>query len=149
MNSPTNSQSLAPGAHVVTHRRGYDHHGIYLGNGRVIHYAGRLRYREGLVEEVTVDEFCRGHALDVARAARRAFDRKEIIRRARSRLGEHGYRLLTNNCEHFCSWCVEGQSRSDQVERWLAWPRRCGALLRQAFGFALVNSFRSASTASE
>jgi Lecithin retinol acyltransferase len=26
----------------------------------------------------------------------------EVMRRARSRLGEDRYRLLSNNCEHFC-----------------------------------------------
>jgi hypothetical protein len=41
----------------------------------------------------------------------------EIVRRARSRLGENDYRLLTNNCEHFCNWCLSGVSRSAQVER--------------------------------
>lgn len=149
MNTQTHGQSLAPGAHVVTHRRGYDHHGIYLGNGRVIHYSGRLRHPEGLVEEVSMDEFCRGRPLEEARRERRVFGRDEIVQRARSRLGEHGYRLLSNNCEHFCSWCVAGENRSEQVERWLAWPRRCAGLLRQAFGFALANCLRSASTACE
>jgi Lecithin retinol acyltransferase len=44
----------------------------------------------------------------------------EIVRRARSRIGEDDYRLLTNNCEHFCNWCVSGVSRSAQAERsWL------------------------------
>jgi hypothetical protein len=66
---------------------------------------------------------------------------------ARSRLGEHGYRLFSNNCEHSCSWCIASDSRSQQVDRWLDWPRRFGALLRQTFGFE--NSFRSASTACE
>jgi Lecithin retinol acyltransferase len=39
------------------------------------------------------------------------------VRRARSRIGEDDYRLLTNNCEHFCNWCLCGVSRSAQVER--------------------------------
>ncbi len=130
---------LTPGSHLVTHRRGYDHHGIYLGNGRVIHYAGRLRYPEGLVEEVTVAEFCRGRALAVERStAGMSFDPEEIVRRARSRLGEQGYRVLSNNCEHFCSWCTNGQSRSSQVERWTALPQRIAASLALSFARALA-----------
>jgi hypothetical protein len=35
-------------------------------------------------------------------------------------VGEDRYRLLTNNCEHFCEWCLHGTARSFQVEAWLA-----------------------------
>jgi hypothetical protein len=52
------------------------------------------------------------------------FDVREVICRARSRVGEDRYRLLTNNCEHFCEWCLCGTARSFQVEAWLARPRR-------------------------
>lgn len=44
-----------------------------------------------------------------------------------ARLGEDDYRLLTNNCEHFCIWCLSGESRSEQVEALLHHP--CRALL--------------------
>jgi hypothetical protein len=50
----------------------------------------------------------------------------EIVRRARSRLGENRYRFLSNNCEHFSEWCVNGEHRSPQVECLLA-PLRCVA----------------------
>jgi Lecithin retinol acyltransferase len=54
---------------------------------------------------------------------------EEIVRRARSRLGESDYRLLTNNCEHFCNWCLSGVSRSAQVKGRLQLPLRLlGAL---------------------
>jgi Lecithin retinol acyltransferase len=43
-----------------------------------------------------------------------------VVHRARSRVGEDGYRLLTNNCEHFCEWCLSGQHRSYQVDALLA-----------------------------
>jgi hypothetical protein len=36
--------------------------------------------------------------------------------------GEDPYRLLTNNCEHFCEWCLRGTTRSFQVEAWLVRP---------------------------
>ncbi len=55
---------------------------------------------------------------------------EEIVRRARSRLGENDYRLVTNNCEHFCNWCVSGVKISTQVARPLRLPFRVlGALL--------------------
>ena len=55
------------------------------------------------------------------------------MRRARSRLGEDRYRLLTNNCEHFCEWCLRDEHRSYQVESLLALPRQmarvCGEVI--------------------
>lgn len=120
------------GSHVVTPRRGYAHHGIYVGEGRVVHYAG-LGYGlcRGPVEEISLARFTGGHAVYVRSDARIKFDRWDVIRRARSRLGENRYRLLTNNCEHFCEWCLFGQHRSFQVEEWLVRPRRTiGAMIR-------------------
>jgi len=77
------------GAHLTTSRRGYNHHGVYVGRGRVVHYSP-----------------------------------EEIVRRVRSRLGENDYRLLTNNCEHFCNWGLNGVGRSAQAERLLRLPIR-------------------------
>ncbi|MGG1947245.1 lecithin retinol acyltransferase family protein [Trinickia sp. NRRL B-1857] len=45
-----------------------------------------------------------------------------VVARAQSRLGEDRYRILTNNCEHFCTWCVQGFARSEQVRRCLTHP---------------------------
>jgi len=121
--SPLHS-GLPLGCWLVTPRRGYLHHGVYAGNGLVVHYAGLSRsWRRGPVEVVSLSEFSRGERLWVrwTPAARHAG--LPAVRRALSRLGEDAYRILTNNCEHFCAWCVEGDSRSLQVERWLAWPR--------------------------
>jgi hypothetical protein len=39
-------------------------------------------------------------------------------------VGEDCYRLLTNNCEHFCEWCLRGKPRSHQVEALLTQPGR-------------------------
>ncbi|XP_071848469.1 uncharacterized protein [Apostichopus japonicus] len=38
-----------------------------------------------------------------------------VIVRAVSRLTEKGYKLLTNNCEHFATFCKTGVYRSDQI----------------------------------
>ncbi|WP_175688737.1 lecithin retinol acyltransferase family protein [Burkholderia anthina] len=111
------------GAHLVTGRLGYAHHGIYIGDGNVIHYAGWSRHLSGgPVEVVTLDTFCAGFELAVIRHARAPYDGTEAARRAASRLGECRYRLLTNNCEHFCRWCLFGVGRSEQVESCLRNP---------------------------
>ena len=40
---------------------------------------------------------------------------EETVARARSRLGQGGYNLALNNCEHFAVWCKTGVSESSQV----------------------------------
>jgi len=113
------------GSHVVTSRCGYQHHGIYVGDGKVVHYAGLAHgLHRGPVEEISLARFTGGHPGWVRSDATPNFDRREVIRRARSRLGEDSYRLLTNNCEHFCEWCLWDERRSYQVEAWLAGPGR-------------------------
>ena len=112
-------------AHVVTSRIGYTHHGVYIGGGRVVHYRGLSRgWRAGPVEEVSLAEFARGRPVRVRPHADARFDCESVVARARSRLGEDAYRLISNNCEHFCEWCVDGRHRSLQIEEWRARPRR-------------------------
>ena len=104
-------------AHVVASRLGYTHHGIHVGDGRVIHYSGLSNgWRGGPVEEVSLAEFARGRPIRVRVHAGARFDREAVVARARSRLGEARYRALSNNCEHLCEWCIYGEHRSRQVE---------------------------------
>ncbi|WP_164886646.1 lecithin retinol acyltransferase family protein [Piscinibacter defluvii] len=117
-----------PGAHLATPRRGYVHHGIHVGNGKVIHYAGFSgTWRRGPVQETTLDRFCRGRGMETLAWPPSSFAVEEIVNRARSRLGEAEYSIWSNNCEHFCEWCGSGVSRSRQVEVW-----------RERFAYALA-----------
>jgi len=130
--TPIDTGGLAPGAHLVTRRRGYDHHGIYVGDGRVVHYGGLARsWCRGPVEEVSLERFAAGRSVRVKPAADARFGSTEIIARARSRLGEDRYRIASNNCEHFCEWCIHGEARSEQIERVLGLLRRCLPLSRR------------------
>lgn len=43
-------------------------------------------------------------------------DPEEIIKTARSQIGEGGYDILHNNCEHFVNKCAFGKSKSSFVE---------------------------------
>jgi len=106
---------------------GYTHHGIYAGDGRVIHY-GALKYSmfRRPVEEVALADFADGRPVFVVTHCEGAFETAEILRRARSRLGEKHYRLLTNNCEHFVEWCLHDVHRSFQVQTALHFPRWFG-----------------------
>ena len=115
------------GAHLVTPWMGYTHHGIYVGDGKVVHY-GALMYDliRKPVEEVSLAAFAEGRPVYVVTHCEGSFDPAEIIRRARSRLGEKQYRLLSNNCEHFVEWCLHDRHRSFQVEIALEFPRWFG-----------------------
>ncbi|NML32473.1 lecithin retinol acyltransferase family protein [Paraburkholderia antibiotica] len=115
---------LPIGAHLVTQRNGYEHHGIYVGNGHVVHYSGfASSVHRGPVEEVELARFAAGHPLSIRATPSALYVGAEAVSRARSRLGENRYRLLTNNCEHFCAWCLLGESRSEQVHGCLRHPR--------------------------
>ncbi|GAB7546012.1 lecithin retinol acyltransferase family protein [Cupriavidus sp. 8B] len=121
------------GAQLVTPRRGYTHHGLYVGDGKVVHYAGLSgALLAGPIEEVPVARFACGHKVWIEPGLSPKYTGAEVVRRARSRLGENHYRLLTNNCEHFCMWCLCGVARSAQVDRCLAFPRLfLGAIFHQ------------------
>ena len=54
------------GDHLVSSRTGYTHHGIYVGNGLVIHYSGFADgINTGPVEETTLELFkaCKGYSI--------------------------------------------------------------------------------------
>jgi hypothetical protein len=146
--------SLKPGeepalaSHLVTPRTLYTHHGIYVGNGCVIHYSSFvLRLRRGRVEAIPLEGFSQGRGIRI-RCDQRSFGQCEVVERVRSRLGERRYRLLTNNCEHFCAWALRDELRSRQVEFLWAAPRalfrdlwtQCKRLDR--YHFAVVKALR-------
>lgn len=113
------------GSHLVTPRRGFSHHGIYVGRGKVVHHKSAVGglWRAPL-EEVSLARFALGRAIWIRVHASPRFTGAEVASRALSRVGEDRYRLLTNNCEHFCEWCVQDEQRSFQVEYLLSLPRR-------------------------
>lgn len=112
------------GSHLISPRIGYTHHGVYVGDGRVIHYSGLAAgLASGPIEETDLDAFSNGKGFTV-KTYKNSFLPDEIIRRARSRLGESAYNVFNNNCEHFCLWCVVGDHASAQVDKstWVSAP---------------------------
>lgn len=110
----------AIGAHLVTPRIGYTHHGIYIGNGKVIHYSGLadgLTFTSGVIEEATLEVFRNGGKFTVRTYANPRFNGQAVVERAQSRLEENLYHVYSNNCEHFCEWCINDEHRSEQIEQ--------------------------------
>lgn len=121
------------GAHLITPWMGFAHHGIYSGDCKVIHY-GALVYDiiRKPVEEVSLETFAGGRPVFVVQHDSLPFEAGAIVERARSRLGESRYRLLSNNCEHFVEWCLYDEARSFQVERALEFPHFMGERIQSA-----------------
>lgn len=102
------------------------HYGVYVSDSEVIQFglapAARPTLRDTDIEVLStdIDTFLSGQFLEVAE-----FDRKEkkanktpeeAVSIARARMGERGYHILYNNCEHFAYECVTGKKYSEQVD---------------------------------
>ena len=93
------------------------HYAIYLGM-----YEGQVSFIANLDPGVRI---IRGQELsgfvekyeitNVERPTGTVPQRRGIIRRALSRLGERAYCLVTNNCEHFKNWALRLDASSSQV----------------------------------
>jgi hypothetical protein len=121
---------MARGDHLIVPLVcGTTHHGIDVGDGTVIHWSGIWRSVEdtvqdqlfakqnGMIRQESLDQFARGLAVSV-RHYENSLSPDEVVTRAQSRLGEKGYDLTRNNCEHFACWCKTDRHHSSQV--WIA-----------------------------
>jgi hypothetical protein len=87
----------------------FTHHGIYIGDNRVIHYwdgkirRGKIYKDKWLRRSIEIQEY------------EKCYCSGRVVKRAKKRLGEEKYNLIFNNCEHFARWCKTGESKSKQV----------------------------------
>lgn len=112
------------------------HYGIFVSEDEVIQFGlpptAENRAAEGEVRVLAtdIDVFACGCIVETAcldrSEQRRRIPPAETVARARARLGESGYNLIHNNCEHFVNECVFSESRCTQEEdvrsRWLNRP---------------------------
>ena len=140
---PREILALRRGDHL---RAGYPrdahHDGIYLGNGHVIHLtappgAGKAG---ACVRIDTLAVFAAGRPVTVRPYAGN-HDPDAIIARAMSRLGDGGYHLIFNNCQHFARWCATGDHVSEQVDSAVASAGTIAApVLAASVGINVVGS---------
>jgi hypothetical protein len=112
-----------PGDHVRANRDGYWHHGIYAGNWTVLHFTGVDAKNKGgaCIRHTFWNDFVKGsERVEVVNHGAPAYEPTEVVRRAFSRLGQTGYDLVFNNCEHFATWCKTGRAESQQVQATVA-----------------------------
>lgn len=109
----------------------YAHHGIYVSDEEVIHFTGTdddsiLDWSKCKVIQTDLERFLNGGVLEVKVYTEEELDDlytpAQIVQYARFCLGDTGYHLLFNNCEHFANACTLGQYRSQQVERVFSGP---------------------------
>jgi hypothetical protein len=110
---------LFPGDHIYVKRtrRLYVHHGIYMGDGRVIHFTGSVREKKDpKVQETDLSGFLKGGVLRRREYGER-LPASETVTIAKNQLSDSRYSMLWNNCEHFATYCASGKRKSWQVRR--------------------------------
>ena len=110
-------EDLNLGDHIYVRRLLFSHHGIYAGDGNVIHYTGEEKEKKApLVRETNIEGFLKGGKLK-----RRNYKKRllpfETLNLARKHLSNNSYSLTLNNCEHFATYCATGKRKSKQLRK--------------------------------
>ena len=101
----------------------YRHHGIACGDGTVIDFAGQGGGQStAIIGQVTLAEFAQGAPVRTS-AYGASYEPEIVVARATSMIGQSGYDLFSNNCEHFATWCLTAEHSSAQVEA--VWSAAC------------------------
>jgi hypothetical protein len=104
------------GDHLVTPRTFYRHHGICVGDDKVIHYVGSVEgLRKRPIAITSIDEFAQDNPVFVCASPFRKYDAEQTVARAMGRLHEDKYNVITNSCEHFVYHCIYDVNVSPQV----------------------------------
>ena len=116
---------LYPGAHIRVKIKNYYHHGIYIGNDEVVQFGHPFNVNEDpknvFVIRSPIEDFAGpANFVEVYHYSKKELKLKnkdeDIIKIALSHLGEGGYNILDNNCEHFANRCVFNKSISLQTD---------------------------------
>ncbi len=102
------------------------HYGVFVSEDEIIQFGLAPALRPSVkpcdvdVCVSDVDGFLGGGFLEVAvldrKESKKRRSPKEAVAMARSRLGEKGYHILYNNCEHFAYECVMGERYCSQTD---------------------------------
>lgn len=144
---------IPKGLHIYVQRTGYTHHGIYIGDGKVIHFGPKagptcacktcgfsINMDGGVVEfsiskgggvvETCLECFLHGGSLcrynynttwettcPTCTTVKRRESESQIVETAKEKLkkGFGKYNLLSNNCEHFATFCSSGKAFCQQI----------------------------------
>ena len=116
---------LYPGAHIRVKIKNYYHHGIFIGNDEVVQFGHPFNVNEDpknvlVIRSPIEDSAGPANFIEVYQYSKKELKLKnkdeDIIKIALSHLGEGGYNILENNCEHFANRCIFNKAKSEQVE---------------------------------
>ena len=113
---------MARGDHIKARRAGglYTHHGIDMGDGTVVHFSGDpLHTRDASVCRVSMEDFLQGDPPIVVEHNETVLHPDQTVRLAESMIGGRHYHPITNNCEHFTTYCKTGRKDSAQARRFV------------------------------
>ena len=101
----------------------YYHYGVYVGNGRVVHFCStgmnELDSSSADIVETSFARFSKGDDVSVDNRYVARYSSEEVVERAKKMIGTQmgKYDLYGNNCEHFANWCKTGETMSYQSRR--------------------------------
>ncbi len=104
-----------------------DHYGVYISDDEIIQFGMNPSLRLGVSESevkvlsTDINEFRNGNFPEFADLSfsekMKRFKTDKILENARSRIGEGGYNIIFNNCEHFAYECIFGKKYSSQADK--------------------------------
>lgn len=118
-------EKLEIGDHIRVKRPYYYHHGVYVGDGMVIHFTGEQNDsisepEKVLVRKTTIEFFANGTIVEKAKLSflekRHAKNRKIVVEEAEKAVGEGNYDFLHNNCEDFANKVCYNKKLSSQID---------------------------------
>ena len=103
-----------------------DHYGVYISDDEVIQFGMNPSLRLGVSDTevfvcaTSIDDFRNGAYPEFADLSflekLKRFKTDKIVSTARARIGEGGYNIVFNNCEHFAYECIFGKKYSSQSD---------------------------------
>lgn len=125
-------QACRPGDIIRVKIGSVYHYGIFVSEDEVIAFGlpptmENLKNQQSVkVLATDIDVFCCGNPVETAQLSLKERLRRKspdkTVSQARSRIGEGGYNIIHNNCEHFVNELVFGEKVSEQEravrEKW-------------------------------
>lgn len=117
-------EKLESGDHIRVKRPCYYHHGVYVGDGMVIHFTGEendsiSEPEKVIVRKTTIEFFANGTIVEKAKPnfleKRHLKNRKLVVEEAEKAIGEGGYDFLHNNCEDFANRVCYDKKLTSQI----------------------------------